>query len=1618
MEEKEVTIKDVTLTPNKEANVNSNSNSNTNNNSNNSGTNYESHTPDFFNSPEQVGPQTPPNYGPQTPAGTPPNYGPQTPAGTPPNNSPKTPPALPNTNSNSLTHNTSNPNTLLSKKILEKYFSTFDYPFTRHHLDSFDQFISQDMPAIIKSNNPLLILKELIPNTNKYMYKVEIFIGGEEGKDIYIGTPTLSLQKTKEVRLLFPNEARLRNLTYASTVYADVIVKVTMTFPLAAEGENSREPVLREYKRMPLFQMPIPLHSRYCVLHGKPATFLKEAGECPKDQGGYFIVGGAEKVLVTTQEGAFNTFYAIPKPSDPKVATNGYIVCLSPTTRKVKMVGMNWVRSTETLQVTLPFVRKPVPLFAMFRALGVQSDHDILSLIYPDLNSSEAKQMIPLLLPSIAEANPFFDTYSAIQYIKAMTKAASTEAVYDIIYNQTFIHLTEKNGITRAHFLAECVRKFMRVHTGIDSKTDKDDIRFQRCHTAGILIRMLFSNAYSNWLKLVRKSIDDEYAYNTEIYKGEKFMNIFSEGNTQKIFNLNMITEQIMRGFKGKWITSGSVGGGDEQAGVIQALSRLSYLDFMSHCRRVVLNFDTTMKLTSPRQLHTSQYGYFCTNETPGGSSIGITKNFSLMTIVSISMNPDSLVRFMFERGWILPCSEMRNDILRLSVPVFVNNGIVGYTMEAKQLVKVLKMLKWTGCLPATTSIGFSIRNRNIFIFTDEGRPCRPLIHLGEKGYLPKEALTNGKTWRNLILGSYNKTETKDISSTYFTDPLVEREGGIPITDYIEELRNHVGVIEYVDPYEQNECYLSSFAEQIEPETTHLEIHPSTILSIVNGMVPFANYNQSPRNQLSCSQSKQGLSMYATNFQDRYDNTANILCYGEAPLVRTMNFDVLGEGSMPYGHNIIMAIMPFHGFNRDDGIIFNLDSFQRGLFRNMNYRSYSTFEEVDRKTRSRTVIANPLRVSSWTDLKPGYDYSKLDERGIIKEGELVDENTILVAKYIEDGSGKIKDASLTPQVWTSGRVESVLYTVNNLGHLLVKVRITQDRTPELGDKFSTRHGQKGTIGMMYRAHDMPRTASGIVPDMVVNPHCIPSRMTVAQLLEMLFGKICWQNTMVGDATTFTSDASAAEAMGRILEGQFGMEKTGNELMYDGESGVQIPTTIFMGPIYGMRLKHMVEDKWNARAEGRKEKRTHQPTGGRGAQGGLRIGEMESNTLIAHGLSDFLRESMMERADKSSFRVCNGCGTIPIYNEKQGLFVCSLCDGPVGFIGSNPKNIEILPTANRSLASSSVIEMPYATKLLTQELETFLNMGLRFLTSKQLTKLKEPEEMEKIKGDAARNILDKQLPDRIMPETRVPEYREIPKEEEILPKEEDLVAMGLIGSTYVDEEESGQQEQPITVPQFPMVNAFRKEQKVPQKLIDAFGEEKAKEYVEDILESFPNQGAESILENRQQYIPGVNSPPYNPYPTPPNQTGGYASYPQQMNPITPVVTTTVSSAPMMPNQQMMMGGVPQVMMTQQPIQFGGGGSMAQEPILLNSPVPNGPPTFVVNTGTNAMAGAGYMEDEMRAARGIPVMGSLGMRSGGLARHTTPRARAMSPKKAVTFGGQSLAPGQKVMINKIG
>jgi hypothetical protein len=331
--------------------------------------------------------------------------------------------------------------------------------------------------------------------------------------------------------------------------------------------------------------------------------------------------------------------------------------------------------------------------------------------------------------------------------------------------------------------------------------------------------------------------------------------------------------------------------------------------------------------------------------------------------------------------------------------------------------------------------------------------------------------------------------------------------------------------------------------------------------------------------------------------------------------------------------------------------------------------------------------------------------------------------------------------------------------------------------------------------MFVRGYDMPRTKAGIPVDMIMNPHAIPSRMTVAQLIEALIGKAAPQLGTVANGTLFMNDGSPVEAISKVLRDDLGMEPFGEELMYDGMGGNMIPTKMFLGNVFTMRLKHMPEDKWNARGEGRREQRTHQPTGGRGAQGGLRIGEMERDAILGHGIADFLRESIMKRADGYQTVVCNGCGTIPIYNEREKLYICSMCDGPVKYIGENANNLEILPATRRSVVSFSKVEIPYAFKLLDQELNTYLNMGLRVLTDKDLTKFRPPK-IEDITAEQAQALLAAPLPERVLPEVLIPEYIPPVAEPEVRP--EDLAALGA-----TEEEEKIPAEAPAAAPAVPV-----------------------------------------------------------------------------------------------------------------------------------------------------------------------------------------------------------------------
>ena len=1216
-------------------------------------------------------------------------------------------------------------------QFLETYFRETDFALTRHHIDSYEHCVFNEIPSIIHAANPIVLLKgPLDKDAGIFAYRIEVFIGGDAATSadlgITIANPVIVLDNGNTVRRMFPNEARLRNLTYAAEVKADILVRVTFTTPKEGGGYDTEIEEAPLIKGFPLFRLPILLRSRLCATSVSDPVKREEMGECRNDYGGYFIVSGAEKVLITRGEQAFNSLY-VEKKGGEKDPVQAYasVVSLHPETKQTRRVALYLQRGGE-IRVALPMIRGAFPLFILFRALGLESDEEIVRLIFPDAKDTLQEDLVP----SIEDSYPIYNKYTAIKYIMSLTKGFTEAHVLDILQNLMLPHVPDE-PMTKALYLADMARSVIKANAGLVVKTDRDDMRNQRFLSTGVLLRELFNGNWKDWRKAVTETIDRTYRANETMYEGRSVFELFASGNLATVFQPALLNKGIMRGFRGKWGTDAQ----NEKKGVLQPLARISYLDAMSHVRRVVSDFDTGSKITGPRKLHTSQIGYFCTSETPTGAHIGATKNMSMMTQYSFGAPTQAIYDWLKTKGGLIPVAETTATLRAAAniATVQINGGTVGFTMNPRGLVRVLKLFKWNAFLPPTASVSFNSTDRTVRLLLDEGRPIRPLWHLDGRGAAFLELIPTLKamTWRALLLGTHPGSSTTTLKTTRFLDPLGELLDAT-FEEYETALAPTASFIEYCDPVEMNEAFISWWgsAEELTAEHTHAEIHPSTLTGLLASMIPYSNHNQAPRNQLSCSQSKQGIGTMVTNIDSRYDTYSHQLCYGEAPVCRTFMYETIGNGEMPYGFNCMIAATSESGYNQDDGLILNRDSIARGMFQSMSFRSYSCAEEVDPRSKVHSHVANPASVPSWTSLRPGRDYSKLDERGIIREGEIIDDTTVLVGRYmVIPDTNEIKDASITPGLHTQGRVDSVvvLHQGSDDGtgqpRLLVKVRIIEMREPQIGDKFSSRHGQKGTIGMFVSAADLPRTADGLVPDVMVNPGGLISRMTVAQLVEMVAGLVGVTVGSKMNATTFCNGGDFVTQLAEVLQAA-GAQRNGDNVMYSGITGAQIRTDIFMCPLYFMRLKHLTDDKLNARGEGRREIRTHQPTGGRANEGGLRIGEMERDSLCAHAVSLFLQESMMKRGDGTTFWVCNGCGRIPIYNEAEKLFVCPTCDGPLEFSGLTSETLTLQLPTKQSRVTFSKVAIPFTLKLLDQELTTYMNTGLRFVTESSVSRMRE------------------------------------------------------------------------------------------------------------------------------------------------------------------------------------------------------------------------------------------------------------------------------------------------------
>ncbi len=1220
-------------------------------------------------------------------------------------------------------------NSELAWKVIDCFFDDNPNILVKHHLASYNDFIQNGIKRIFKEKNPIVLQKEQDPENNIFRLRCELYIGGKNGDKIYYGKPVIyddannSLERRSH--FMYPNEARLRNMSYSTTIHYDIDVDFIMR-----NSENKISSHTITLNKIFLGRFPIMLQSELCILNGLNPSVRFNMGECRNDYGGYFIIDGKEKFIIAQEKFADNMLYIKEyKKDDEMYSHSADIRTVSEDASKpertmsVRIVAPSARYSNGQIVVLIPNVRKPMPLFIVMRALGVLADKDIIEYCILDLEKNES--MVDLFIPSIHDTNKIFTQEIALKFISTFTKSKTIAHVHDILMNYFLPQIGELNYINKAYYLGYIVYKLLLVYTKVDKPTDRDNFKFKRVDSPGRLLYDLFKEYYSLQQANIRLAIDREYYMNTGRYNTlESFPTLITLNETE-IFKDRVVESGIKRAFKGNW---GSVDY-TKKIGVVQDVNRLSYNSFISGLRKINLPFDSSSKSIKPRLLHSSQWGIIDPVDTPDGANCGLHKHMTIMCHITTGFSGQPMIKWMRDTIGMKLLEECPRTYLFNSTKILVNGAWIGVVSNPDIVNMQIKAYRRYGLISPFISVSWNIQTNEIFIFTDGGRLCRPIFYYdtirSQYSFEIKEILSllqSGKIhWNNLV----GNRETKIIKEYEIDSATIYTPMTLYGAEDIVKLQNtkNPDTLEYLDTSEEEASLISFSYNTRDKPYTHVEIHPSLMYGFMGNQISYPENNPLPRNAFACGQAKQAVSLYSTNFFSRIDKMGVILNYGQIPIVKSRYLKHINNEEHPCGENVIVAIMCYSGYNVEDSILFNEASVKRGMFRTTYFNSYETQEE---STKNKGVILDSHIVNIESEanvigLKPGYEYDHLDMYGMIKENTELNDKIVLIGKVKSnlENPDKPIDDSVFPKKGQLGFVDKTFITESEEGTRLAKVRIREERMPNIGDKFASRCGQKGTVGLLVREQDMPFTGNGMRPDIIINPHAMPSRMTIGQLVETLTGKACCLYGTFGDCTAFLNTGPKEKQFGRLLVNE-GYHSSGNEILYNGMTGEQIQADIYIGPTYYMRLKHMVKDKINYRARGPRTLLTRQTVQGRANDGGLRIGEMERDGIIGHGISHFLQESMMVRGDEYYMAICNKSGTIAIYNSMRDLFISPMADGPIKFTGNllNEMNIEKITKFGRSF---SIVHIPYSFKLLLQELMT-MNVTMRIITEDNIDQL--------------------------------------------------------------------------------------------------------------------------------------------------------------------------------------------------------------------------------------------------------------------------------------------------------
>ena len=1457
------------------------------------------------------------------------------------------------------------------RHILETFITQSDgKQIISHQIESFNQFIEVDIPEIIHMANPITSygspeiplagprsalatatgLSTTAANAlmgtsmdaaavgKKVQHEYEVTL---EFEKISIRKPTI-FENNGAIHPMMPNDARLRNLTYAAPLNVDI--KVTTTF--VDHTRNSiRESNVRIFPNVHLGKIPVMVGSKYCLLHDQKHVHPSEMGECAEDVGGYFIIQGGERAMISMERMSENRPFVFRNGrGSAKEMEVVEIKCIGPDndqvpkSNTVKIVYHPKNQLITMLRATVPRIKTDIPIIILFRALGVLADKDIYELI---LGKEVDDVYDPIIIESILEGGSITTRATALAWLGEHTNTWSIKSqkqsnVQDILSEELFPHIGgQEMNYEKACFLAHMTRKVLWTSSKRIPTDDRDAYPNKRVDIPGFLLADLFRKTYNN--RMVK---DMKAALSKEIHGGSWK----ATGNWTDIVNINninkIIKSTIMDVCLKSSLATGNFGcgkiGGPNKIGVSQVLNRLNITATISHLRRISTPIEKTGKLIAPRKQHGSQYSYICPAETPEGHSVGVIKNMAITTSISIFSSPVTIYAFIQTLERLLSLKETTVQQKHDNTRVFLNGYWIGIFLnkDAYEMVERLRQAKRMGRIHINTGIIWKNTIKELWITTEAGRVLRPIYYAptireiaADKTGKLKQQVLDIKEWNQMVAW--------------------ESPSG-----------NHL--FEYIDAGETECAYIAmDYAACVADKSyTHCEIHPSVIFGTTASGIPFPDHNQSPRNAYQCAMAKQAMGIYALNFRERFDAMSHILCYPEKPMVSPYMSKFYGAQSLPAGQNIIVAIMTYTGYNQEDSNMINRAALDRGRFRSIFYRTYKDEERKNQSSGEEEKFCNPNPVE--TKHMKNAQYTKISDDGFVPKDTYVTPDDILIGKVVPlrvptgavlpAGAKKSRDVSKMPRNNESGYVDKIYKNRNGEGYSFAKIRMRQDRIPEIGDKFcltedhdvltehrgwvpiaevtmqdkvaqlnkdsntmeyvqpletlvfdqdgdmyevesqgvslhvtlnhrmwiqkrnkliyelteakniigkrvryqsdgpvqredisltlgsdifigdkmdawlyivgiwmaegwtainpkeyicrlefaankqrvldklqecceilklksnyvkstkkfyinhkeitmhlsplsvgaihksvptwafslssrqvhifiegmclgdghetatslhyytssiklrddlqilcqhagwtsyytmryeaghqttmkdgriitsnadswdigirrtrlrptmnhghvkeqdgqfeevkhftgkvyclrvptevfmvrrhgrivwtgnSSRHGQKGTMGMILNPEDMPQTASGIVPDIIINPHAIPSRMTIAQLMETLMSKIGCMAGCLGDGTPFGE--TTIDDLATIMRDEYGMEPYGNEVMYNGHTGRQMETSIFIGPCYYQRLRHCSADKMHSRASGPLVMLTRQPAEGRAREGGLRFG---------------------------------------------------------------------------------------------------------------------------------------------------------------------------------------------------------------------------------------------------------------------------------------------------------------------------------------------------------------------------------------------------------------------------